>query len=165
MKRIAAPMVGGMLSSTILTLLIIPTIYFLWRGREVERPVAASSLRRKYVWLAAVVAVLLAAGARWLWPAQRAGGGNLSQVIQTVGDYQFEILGKESALHVSQIPVEIRAMRNGSPADVGNVSSELRMDMPGMPVRANAPLEKTAKPGVYSGLMKIEMQGEYMIPR
>jgi Cu(I)/Ag(I) efflux system membrane protein CusA/SilA len=34
MKRIAAPMVGGMVSSTILTLLIIPTIYFLWRRRS-----------------------------------------------------------------------------------------------------------------------------------
>ncbi|HEU5303149.1 MAG TPA: efflux RND transporter permease subunit, partial [Gemmatimonadales bacterium] len=35
MKRIAAPMVGGMLSSTILTLLVIPTIYSLWKQREV----------------------------------------------------------------------------------------------------------------------------------
>jgi Cu(I)/Ag(I) efflux system membrane protein CusA/SilA len=35
MKRIAAPMVGGMLSSTILTLLVIPAIYSLWRQREV----------------------------------------------------------------------------------------------------------------------------------
>jgi Cu(I)/Ag(I) efflux system membrane protein CusA/SilA len=34
MKRIAAPMVGGMLSSTILTLLVIPAIYSLWRQRE-----------------------------------------------------------------------------------------------------------------------------------
>jgi Cu(I)/Ag(I) efflux system membrane protein CusA/SilA len=29
MRRIAAPMVGGMVSSTILTLLVIPAIYFL----------------------------------------------------------------------------------------------------------------------------------------
>jgi copper/silver efflux system protein len=36
MKRIAAPMVGGMLSSTILTLLVIPAIYSLWRQREVQ---------------------------------------------------------------------------------------------------------------------------------
>ena len=34
MKRIAAPMVGGMLSSTVLTLLVIPAIYSLWRQRE-----------------------------------------------------------------------------------------------------------------------------------
>lgn len=33
MKRIAAPMVGGMVSSTILTLLIIPVIFLMWRRR------------------------------------------------------------------------------------------------------------------------------------
>ncbi len=32
MKRIAAPMVGGMVSSTILTLVVIPAIYILWKG-------------------------------------------------------------------------------------------------------------------------------------
>jgi len=31
MKRIAAPMVGGMLSSTVLTLVVIPAIYSLWQ--------------------------------------------------------------------------------------------------------------------------------------
>ncbi len=31
MKRIAAPMVGGLLSSTVLTLLLIPAVYLLWR--------------------------------------------------------------------------------------------------------------------------------------
>jgi Cu(I)/Ag(I) efflux system membrane protein CusA/SilA len=30
MKRIAAPMVGGLVSSTMLTLVIIPAIYLLW---------------------------------------------------------------------------------------------------------------------------------------
>lgn len=37
MKRIAAPMIGGMISSTILTLLVIPALYALWRGRQVIR--------------------------------------------------------------------------------------------------------------------------------
>jgi Cu(I)/Ag(I) efflux system membrane protein CusA/SilA len=36
MKRIAAPMVGGMVSSTILTLVVIPAIYSLWKEREVR---------------------------------------------------------------------------------------------------------------------------------
>jgi Cu(I)/Ag(I) efflux system membrane protein CusA/SilA len=34
MKRIAAPMIGGMVSSTVLTLLVIPVLYILWRGRS-----------------------------------------------------------------------------------------------------------------------------------
>jgi len=38
MKRIAAPMVGGMISSTILTLVVIPAIYSLWKQRELSAP-------------------------------------------------------------------------------------------------------------------------------
>ncbi|HET9455210.1 MAG TPA: CusA/CzcA family heavy metal efflux RND transporter [Gemmatimonadaceae bacterium] len=38
MRRIAAPMIGGMISSTILTLVVIPAVYSLWKGREVDRP-------------------------------------------------------------------------------------------------------------------------------
>ncbi|MEW5926075.1 MAG: CusA/CzcA family heavy metal efflux RND transporter [Gemmatimonadota bacterium] len=37
MKRIAAPMVGGMVSSTILTLVVIPAIYSLWKEGELRR--------------------------------------------------------------------------------------------------------------------------------
>ncbi|MBC8095037.1 MAG: efflux RND transporter permease subunit, partial [Akkermansiaceae bacterium] len=35
-QRIAAPMIGGLITSTILTLEIVPAIYSLWRGRQVE---------------------------------------------------------------------------------------------------------------------------------
>jgi copper/silver efflux system protein len=37
MQRIAAPMVGGMVSSTVLTLLVIPAIYSLWQERALGR--------------------------------------------------------------------------------------------------------------------------------
>ena len=37
MKRIAAPMVGGMVTSTILTLVVIPAIYLLWRAWQIRR--------------------------------------------------------------------------------------------------------------------------------
>ena len=37
MKRIAAPMVGGMLSSTVLTLVVIPAIYSLWKEAALSR--------------------------------------------------------------------------------------------------------------------------------
>jgi Cu(I)/Ag(I) efflux system membrane protein CusA/SilA len=39
MKRIAAPMVGGMISSTVLTLVVIPAVYSLWKQREVRERV------------------------------------------------------------------------------------------------------------------------------
>ncbi|MGB7291731.1 MAG: CusA/CzcA family heavy metal efflux RND transporter [Thermodesulfobacteriota bacterium] len=37
MKRIAAPMVGGLVTSTILTLIIIPAIYEIWKSRSLEK--------------------------------------------------------------------------------------------------------------------------------
>ncbi|MGD9016435.1 MAG: efflux RND transporter permease subunit [Desulfobacterales bacterium] len=38
MKRIAAPMVGGMVSATILTLIVVPAIYGIWKGRGIDNP-------------------------------------------------------------------------------------------------------------------------------
>jgi Cu(I)/Ag(I) efflux system membrane protein CusA/SilA len=37
LKRIAAPMVGGMLTSTVLTLAVIPSVYSLWKERLLAR--------------------------------------------------------------------------------------------------------------------------------
>jgi len=37
MKRIAAPMVGGVVTSTILELIIYPAIYMLWKGRKFKQ--------------------------------------------------------------------------------------------------------------------------------
>lgn len=46
MKRIAAPIVGGMISSTVLTLVVIPAIYSLWKEREVRRASVRGTRRR-----------------------------------------------------------------------------------------------------------------------
>jgi Cu(I)/Ag(I) efflux system membrane protein CusA/SilA len=37
MKRIAAPMIGGLVSAIILTLLVVPAIYGLWKGWKLTR--------------------------------------------------------------------------------------------------------------------------------
>ena len=36
MKRIATPMVGGIVTSTIMELLVVPAIYFIWRSRRLR---------------------------------------------------------------------------------------------------------------------------------
>lgn len=41
MRRIALPMVGGMASTTVLTLLVIPVIYYLWEGRRFRAQTAS----------------------------------------------------------------------------------------------------------------------------
>ncbi|MDP8226961.1 MAG: CusA/CzcA family heavy metal efflux RND transporter [Candidatus Celaenobacter polaris] len=37
MKRIAAPMVGGLISSAVMTLVLLPTIYYLWKRNEINK--------------------------------------------------------------------------------------------------------------------------------
>jgi Cu(I)/Ag(I) efflux system membrane protein CusA/SilA len=39
MKRIAAPMVGGLVTDAILTLLILPAVYMIWKRWEFRRQV------------------------------------------------------------------------------------------------------------------------------
>ncbi|HBP86890.1 MAG TPA: efflux RND transporter permease subunit [Nitrospirales bacterium] len=39
MQRIAAPMIGGMVTVTVLTLLVTPAIYFIWRSRSLQDPI------------------------------------------------------------------------------------------------------------------------------
>ena len=36
MRRIAAPMVGGMVSATLLALIVIPALFVLWRGKQMD---------------------------------------------------------------------------------------------------------------------------------
>jgi Cu(I)/Ag(I) efflux system membrane protein CusA/SilA len=37
MKRIATPMIGGVITSTIMELIVYPAIFFIWRGRQIKR--------------------------------------------------------------------------------------------------------------------------------
>lgn len=39
MRRIALPMLGGMVSTTLLTLIVIPAIYFIWVGRQLPNQI------------------------------------------------------------------------------------------------------------------------------
>ncbi|HEY7396631.1 MAG TPA: efflux RND transporter permease subunit, partial [Gemmatimonadaceae bacterium] len=49
MKRIAAPMVGGMISSTVLTLVVIPAVYSLWREWQLTRAIVSPEPQTTYV--------------------------------------------------------------------------------------------------------------------
>jgi len=46
MQRIAVPMIGGMVSSTLLTLIVIPSIYAVVRGVSIRSPRLTPSLQR-----------------------------------------------------------------------------------------------------------------------
>jgi Cu(I)/Ag(I) efflux system membrane protein CusA/SilA len=44
MQRIAVPMIGGMVSSTVLTLIVIPAIYAVVKGVAIKAPALASGV-------------------------------------------------------------------------------------------------------------------------
>jgi len=48
MKRIAAPMIGGMVSSTVLTLVVIPAVYSLWKQRQMAAERSAGDVLTKH---------------------------------------------------------------------------------------------------------------------
>ncbi|GIW86380.1 MAG: cation transporter [Isosphaeraceae bacterium] len=51
MRRIALPMVGGMLTTTLLTLIVIPVVYFLYEGRRLARNQAFDqAARQSEIW-------------------------------------------------------------------------------------------------------------------
>ena len=45
MKRIAAPMIGGVVTSGLMELLVFPVIYFMWRGLKLEREYEPTSMQ------------------------------------------------------------------------------------------------------------------------
>ena len=47
MQRIAVPMVGGMISSTILTLIVVPAIYGIFKGWQLRRTAALPALGKR----------------------------------------------------------------------------------------------------------------------
>ena len=46
MQRIAVPMIGGMVSATLLTLIVIPAIYAVVKGVAIQRPMLAPSVQK-----------------------------------------------------------------------------------------------------------------------
>jgi Cu(I)/Ag(I) efflux system membrane protein CusA/SilA len=47
MRRIAAPMVGGMITAPLLSLFVIPAIYLLWKRRELEDAAEPSAVEQQ----------------------------------------------------------------------------------------------------------------------
>jgi len=43
MQRIAAPMIGGMISAPLLSMLVVPAAYYLLRKRELAKPARAAA--------------------------------------------------------------------------------------------------------------------------
>src|SRR5438477_345276 len=177
MKRIATPMIGGVVSSAFLNLLIYPVIYVIWRRRELpdkeeeEAPflppqIVPSRQNRQRVlkWIALIIAMIaIFYGGKCAW--QRLRPTQISSapfLTQNINDLTVNFAGREGALRQSsnEVLIEFRD-HNGQLVDVGNVKFDLDMNMPGMQMHSGGKIERTNTPGRYRAKIKIDMSGDW----
>jgi hypothetical protein len=178
MKRIATPMIGGVVTSAILELLIYPVIYVMWRRRELpdraeEEPapivpptlVASQRVRHQLPRIIAItlVAIGLIYGASFVW--QKASARKITSppfITQTVNDLTVNLVNREGGLRQgdNEVLIEFRD-GNGQLVDVGNVRFDMDMNMPGMQMHSGGSIERTNTPGQFRAKIKIDMSGDW----
>src|SRR6184192_659714 len=149
MKRIATPMIGGVVTSAILELLIYPVIYVIWRRRELpDRTEEATPLippalipsertrQRLPKIIALIIAIVLI-----LFGGKFARQKIAGFATKTVNDLRLKVYG-EVRNGPSELVIEFRD-GNDQLVDVGEVKLEANMNMPGMQMHEGATVQRT----------------------
>jgi len=177
MKRIATPMIGGIITSAIMELLIYPVIYVLWKRRDLRDRheeatavvppalVLSEGVRRRMPRIIATVliAAALVYGANFAWHkfASRNTTGK-PFVTQTVNDLTVAFSSRDGELKTgdNDVLIEFRDSAD-QPVDVGNVNLTVDMNMPGMVMQGGGPAQPTGSAGQYRAKIKIDMSGDW----
>jgi hypothetical protein len=183
MKRIAAPMIGGVVTSAILELLLYPAIYMLWRRRHLPSPNGpetrdatpeASTVRgrrRRFPWVT-VVLLAIGAGAGAVWFAESAkpppsdrGAAGLGPpfATRTTGQLTVNFYSPGGGLSLEENPVVLEFLdaASGTALDVGNVKFALDMNMPGMVMHSSASISPAGGTGRYLARINPDMAGDW----
>jgi hypothetical protein len=177
MKRIATPMIGGIVTSAILELLIYPVIYVIWRKRElpdqaeeeaplIPPPLVVSRKNRARVlrWIAVIIVVLAVFYAgNFLWkrlPSRKISG--VPFATQTVNDLTVKLTTSKGQLRKGDNNLLIEFYEpSGRPVDVGGVNFTIDMNMPGMVMHGGGPAQRTGAAGQYRTNIKADMAGDW----
>lgn len=182
MKRIAAPMIGGVITSAILELLLYPTIYLLWRRRHLPEPdaadvtpphapvkTAAPPPPRRRPWIVLVVLVGVATGGYVLRQPHAPDTSAMSTLplgppfaSRPVNGLTVNFYRAQGGLRLAENEVIIEFHAAGGEAvDVGTVRFDLDMNMPGMVMHSGSTITRTAEPGRYRAKIKPGMTGDW----
>jgi Cu(I)/Ag(I) efflux system membrane protein CusA/SilA len=171
MKRIAAPMIGGVVTSAILELLLYPVIYTLWRRRRLPQPSGpeAESAKQKRprgrIWSVAFAVVVLGAGGYFLSQHRTAAPASVAATpfaTRTVNGLTANLYAPGGLRFAeNDVIIEFLDEASGRPADVGTVKLELNMNMPGMAMNSGATISPTGEPGRYLAKIKPDMAGDW----
>jgi hypothetical protein len=184
MKRIAAPMIGGVVTSALLELLLYPAIYMLWRGRHLPNPQdrtatttapgesspAFPTRPRRLPGTTALVLALVA-GAGFLWWAERTGSPSAIAASSPGTPFatrtangltvRFYHTGGGLNLGENDIVIEFEDARSGAPVDARNVRFALDMNMPGMVMHTGSTISPAGRIGRYRARIKPDMAGDW----
>jgi Cu(I)/Ag(I) efflux system membrane protein CusA/SilA len=173
MKPLAAPVLGGMVSSLLHVLIVTPVIFYWLRERQLPRepddePLAdrpgRTGTRRVPGMIVAGVA-LLAVLAFGLYRWQRTGADlPAGTVIQTVAadEMQMSLLSATGALHQGRntFALEFRDT-SGALVDAGQVTVSAVMSMPGMVMSGGVRVQPSGSAGRYQATGEFEMAGAW----
>jgi Cu(I)/Ag(I) efflux system membrane protein CusA/SilA len=173
MKPLAAPVLGGMLSSLAHVLIVTPVIFFLIRERQLGLPVAEPEGQRGPVWrpVAATIGILavLAIGtltARTLLSRRGAASEQAASTIATAqtGGITVNVSAPGGTLRQGRntFTVEFTG-RDGRSTDVGEVHATANMTMPGMVMSGSVEIRRTATAGRYDASADFGMAGTWPI--
>jgi YtkA-like len=183
MKRIAAPMIGGVITSAILELLIYPVIFVIWRRRSLPnnlRDVHLEAMdehapgevhpRHSFARFLVTAFAIAALGIGGYYGWQKLGGkltGNAQNVgvpfaTQTVGGLTITLLHPHGQLRAAANEgfIEFRNA-SGELVDVGEVKLNLGMNMTGMVMHSGATIKRTDTPGRYRVEITPDMGGDW----
>ena len=181
MKRIAAPMIGGVVTSGILQLLLYPAIYVLWRQRHLGRGSVGASERagvsaastphaprsRRFMFLALTLLALAAAGffgwQKFHPPSSAGAVSGAPFATQRVKDLTVNFIHPQGQLEkqMNEILIEFRDSASGELVEVGTVKFDLDMNMPGMVMHSGATMTPAGTPGQYRAQVKPGMGGDW----
>ncbi len=111
-------------------------------------------------------AALLAGGfAAWNWWNSRSSSTAQIQgepiATRTVGELTISLYGD---LHNGQSEVLVRFTdSSGQPKDVGEVKTDLAMNMPGMVMNSGGDVTRMGTPGVYRAKVQPQMVGDWVV--
>jgi YtkA-like len=185
MKRIAAPMIGGVITNAILELLIYPVIFVIWRRRSLSgiprdiqleaianapAPATSRSPRSstRFLLIALAIAALAAAG-YYGWRmfdgklAERSEAPETALVTRTVGGLTVTLLHPDGQLRATANEAFMEFRNTGGElVDVGEVKLNFGMNMTGMVMHSGAAVKRTDTPGRYRVEVTPDMGGEWI---
>jgi copper/silver efflux system protein len=187
MKRIATPMIGGVITSAILELLIYPVIYVIWRKHSLpaeplapspldgsgvpgSRTPASGSRRRVLVGSSAFLLTgILVASVYFLWSSGIASSllkstDPKTPVAEVTQDgVTISILSADGQIHTKENALQIKFKDpGGHPVAAENVKVELNMNMPGMVMHSGAKVMKDGM-GDYEADLTPDMAGDWSV--